>query len=744
VAERTEGELLLEVRAEEIPARMLEGASRELATRVFEELVARGLTPGEVEVGYTPRRLWLVLRKLPRREQDRFTRVLGPAASVAWEADGAPSRAAEGFARKLGIAVGQLRRREFSPGVADLDVPEAELGQAVSLQGQEVSKPVAVKAKGEYAYVPVRFAGRSTAEVLADLLPAVLRGIAWAKSMRWGAGVGPWVRPVHGVVAIFDGAVVPFELFGVASGKTTAGHPTLSAAPFEVADAADWRARLAALGIVVSPEERRGRLLAGMQERAAAHGGRLVDDPPLLDKLAAICEIPGVMEGTFDAALLELPREVLTSSLADHQSALTVERGGALAPVFLTVMDRADDPAGRVRAGNEWVVAARLADARFFWEKDRARPLGERVGALAALTFHARLGSYADKSTRVTALAGALAEATGAGVAAGEVARAASLAKADLTTEMVREFTSLQGVMGGIYARADGEPEAVWQAIYDQYLPAGADDDLPRGTVGRLVALADRLDTLVGFFGLGAKFQPTGSKDPFGLRRAATGVVRLVLAEEAPCDLPRLLETARSLYGGLLPAGPEALAALGAFLWDRAEYLLGRDGLAYDEIAAARDAEGRRERIDLRTARAAARAIRERRDEAAFLAVVHAVKRIQNILRDVREPLPDAPDPARLVAASERELDAARAELARTLATARGSEADFARALEAIGALAGPLDRFFVEVLVMDPDAAVRRNRLALLAALRRAIAPVADLAAVVVDKAELRARAGD
>lgn len=742
MAEPAGGELLLEVRAEEIPARMLAGASRELATRVFEELVALGLTPGEVEVGYTPRRLWLVLRQLPRREQDRYVRVLGPAAAVAWGADGAPSRAAEGFARKLGVAVDQLRRREFAPGVADLDVPEAEAGQAISLQGQEVGKPVAVKAKGEYAYAPVRFEGRPTADVLADLLPAVLRGIGWAKSMRWGAGVGPWVRPVHGVVAIFDGAVVPFELFGVASGRTTAGHPTLSPATFEVADVADWRARLAALGIVVAPEERRGRLLAGMQERAAAHGGRLVDDAPLLDKLAAICEIPGVMEGTFDAALLELPREVLTSSLADHQSALTVERGDALAPVFLTVMDRADDPAGRVRAGNEWVVAARLADARFFWEKDRSRPLAGRVEALASLTFHARLGSYADKAARVTALARALAEATGAGAAAGEVERAAALAKADLTTEMVREFTSLQGVMGGIYARADGEPEAVWQAIYDQYLPAGADDDLPRGTVGRLVALADRLDTLVGFFGLGSKFQPTGSKDPFGLRRAATGVVRLVLAEETPCDLPHLLETARSLYAGLLPSGPEALTALGAFLWDRAEYLLGRDGLAYDEIAAARDAEGRRERLDWRTARAAARAIRERREEAAFLAVVHAVKRIQNILRDVREPLPDAPDPARLTAESERELDAARAGLTRTLATVRGGEADFARALEAIGALAGPLDRFFVEVLVMDPDAEVRRNRLALLAALRRAIAPIADLAAVVVDKAELRARA--
>lgn len=735
-----DGELLLEVRAEEIPARMLEGASRELATRVFEELVARGLAPAEIESGFTPRRLWLVLRGLPMREQDRFVRLPGPAASVAWGADGAPTKAAEGFARKLGVAVERLERREFAAGADDLELPADQRADAVTLAGVDVARPAAVKTRGEYAFLPARFPGLATAEVLADLLPATLRGIAWPKSMRWGSGIGPWVRPVHGVVALLAGEVVPFELFGVRAGRSTIGHPTLSPTPFEVADAADWRARLAALGIEVAPEQRRTLLEGGMRERAAVLGGRLVDDPPLLDKLAAICEIPGVLEGSFDPALLELPREVLRSSLADHQSALAVERPDGLAPVFLTVMDRADDPAGRVRAGNEWVVAARLADARFFWQKDRARPLAARASELDALTFHAQLGSYAAKAERLAALAGHLAAAGGAGVDREAAERAARLAKIDLTTEMVREFTTLQGVMGGIYARADGEPEAVWQAIYDQYLPAGADDELPRGEVGRVVALADRLDTLVGFFGLGPKFQPTGSKDPFGLRRAATGAVRLVLAGEPALDLPQALEVARLQYAGQLPAGPEAGVALGAFLWDRAEYLLGRDGLAYDEIAAARDAEGRRERLDFRVARAAARAIHARRGEASFLVVAQAVKRIQNILRDARrddpEPLAERADRSRFGSASERDLAAAQEALQSSLGAAPPTtDADFGRALEAIGALADPLDRFFVEVLVMDPDREVRRNRLALLDGLRRAIAPIADLGAVVVDR---------
>ena len=456
------GEYLLEVRAEEIPARMLAPAMAELAERVGAGLAAKDL-PAEIETAYTPRRLVLVARGLADREPDREERVVGPPAAVAFDGEGEPTKAALGFAARCGVAPGALER-------------------------------VATD-KGEYVAAVVRTAGRPTAEVLAELMPRALAGLSWAKTMRWGAGHGPWVRPVHGILSLLAGEVVPFTLFGVAAGAETTGHAVHSPEPFAVKSFADYRRKLARRGVEVAPAVRRETLRKAMTAAAADLGGELVEDAALLDKLAAICEVPGVMVGGFDEAFLALPREVLITSLRDHQSALTVEEPAAagaepdgeaggdrpLLPHFLTVMDRADDPEGRVRAGNEWVVAARLADARFFFAEDRKVPLGERAGRLAQLGFHERLGSYADKSERIVALTRLLIEALDGEADLDDALTAARLLKADLTAEMVKEFTSLQGVIGGLYAREEGMPEAVWQAIYDQYLPASADDpDPPR------------------------------------------------------------------------------------------------------------------------------------------------------------------------------------------------------------------------------------------------------------------------
>ncbi len=712
-------ELLLEVRAEEIPARMLAPASRELATRLFEQLVALNLTPGEVEAGFTSRRLWLVLKDVPLKEADREAIEVGPPASAAYDSSGSPTPAAEGFARKLGVAVSSLRRGSFSK--ADF----ARTG---------------VKAEGERVYVERLVAGRPTTEILAEIVPRVLREIGWAKTMRWGTGEGPWVRPIHGIVALFDGEVVPFELFGVVAGRVSAGHPTLSPAVFEVSSVADWRAKLEESGVVPEPAMRRAVLLTEMEERAAAAGGRLVEDPALLDKLAAICEIPGVLEGSFDEALLELPREVLATSLADHQSALIVERpDGSLAPLFLTVMDRPDDPAGRVRAGNEWVVAARLADARFFWQKDRAQPFEAGIARLDALAFHEKLGHYGAKCERMLALAlhwnDSLALEQDEGLQLGKAVR---LSKVDLTTEMVREFTSLQGVMGGVYAREDGHPEAVWQALYDQYQPAGAEDPLPRGRVGRILALADRLDTLVGFFGLG--LIPTGSKDPFGLRRSALGVVRLLLDGGLGLGLESATRQSHFQLSALLKLNAdETWAKLKPFLEDRLRFLFELRGFAHDEIEAALGAAG--DPLGSLTALAErTRALHETRGRSEFLSVVHSFKRLSNILKDSTGASEREPDGSALQSAAEQDLLRAFADLKQEIESALSGH-DFRRGLMAIERFAAPLDRFFVEVLVMDPDETVRGNRLALLAAVRRSIAAVADLSAMVVDKAELRAR---
>jgi len=474
-----------------------------------------------------------------------------------------------------------------------------------------------------------------------------------------------------------------------------------------------------------------------MRQRAEALGGTLVEDPALLDKLTAICEIPGVMEGRFGDAFLELPAEVLSTSLRDHQSALTVAApngGGELLPYFLTVMDRPDDPAGRARSGNEWVVAARLADARFFHGEDRKAGLAHRAEQLQRLNFQEKLGSYAAKTERIVALSAAICDQLGWGAERLLSVEAARLLKVDLATEMVKEFTSLQGIMGGIYAREEGQPEEVWQAVYDQYLPASADDPIPRGRVGQVTGLADRMDTLVGIFGLG--LIPTGSKDPFGLRRAAQGAVRIALEGGLALDFEAVAAEAARLYGDRLARSAEQiLDDLRPFLYDRIRYILGLEGYAYDEIEAGL-AVGVSSLPDLR---ARVDALHKVREEAAFLSVVLAAKRIANIVKDAAEqPL----DESLLTEPAEKDLAAAfeglRAEVEEAAAAG-----DYERCLRLIAGLAPVLDRFFVEVLVMAEDENVRRNRIALLQAIGRAASRTAKLSEMVVDKAEARAKAG-
>jgi len=717
------GELLLEVRCEEIPARMLEAAIKELTQRTFEDLMGRGVGPREVETGFTPRRLVLVLKGLPARQDDQVVTEIGPPKSAAYGPDGQPTPAAVGFARKCGVEVSELRVKDFS-------LAETPLGSAATGQGKQAK----AKMTGERVYAERHVPGKPTAEILAEVLPPILLAIGWAKTMKWGSGVGPWVRPVHGIVALFDGEVVPIELFGVTARRTTVGHPTLSPQPFDVADSADYRQKLAARGIEVRFDARCRTLADEMAARAAAHDGTLVDDPGLLAKLGAICEIPGVMEGAFDGRLLELPREVLGTSLRDHQSAFTVEKDGAMLPLFLTVMDRPDDPIGRVRAGNEWVVAARLADARFFWDEDRKVALAARFEDLTHLTFQEKLGSYQDKAIRLATLAPAICAALGWHQEESAAAEAARLLKADLTTNMVKEFTSLQGVMGGIYAREQGHAEPVWQAIYDQYLPASVDDRLPRGHVGIACGLADRLDTLVGMFGLG--LVPTGTKDPFGLRRAAQGVLRILLEAQLPLPLEPLVRQAASLYGERLKRNADqVLADLRPFLADRLRYLLGRQELTYDEIDAAVGNTGDEAERTVSDVAARARALHEVRDEQAFLAVVLAAKRIANITKG-------QPDHALAAAAlaepAERALHEAHARLAAEI-DAAVARRDYAAALRSIASLADPLERFFTDVMVMVDDPAVRSNRLALLQSIGRTLSRVARLTEMVVEKADYR-----
>jgi len=688
------GEYLLEVRAEEIPARMLESAVRQLGSRVFEELMGLGLAPKEVEGGFTPRRLVLMLRGLPAKEEDRREREVGPPAHIAWQ-DGEPTRALLGFAKRCGVEPEALEKIETD--------------------------------KGEYVAATLEIQGRPTGEVLGELLPRLLHDLSWAKQMRWGTGEGPWVRPVHGIVSLLDGEVVPFRLFDLEAERTTVGHPVLSPQPFEVEGIKSYLERLAERHIEVRPTQRKRALQEALEAKAEELDGTLVEDEELLDKLTAICEIPGIMAGSFNRKYLELPREVLITSLKDHQSAFTVETSaGELLPHFLTVMDRPDDPAGRVRSGNEWVVTARLEDARFFYGEDKKVRLADRAGDLEHLTFHEHLGSYAEKAQRIAELAELLCRELDWEDEIPAAVEAASLLKADLTSAMVGEFSSLQGVVGGIYAREEGYPEEVWQAVYDQYLPVSIDDPVPRGRIGKVVSLADRIDTLVGIFGL--SLIPTGSRDPFGLRRAAQGVVRIALEGEMPLDLDLVAAKAARLYGERLErSGEEILDTLRPFLFDRIRYLLGHLGYAYDEIEAALAVGG----DDLPDLEARVDALHAMRDEEELLSVVLAAKRIVNIVKDAPE---HSLKPESLVEPAEKDLYQAYRRLKGEIeATAEARE--YQRALAKVGEFAEVLDRFFVEVLVMDEDERLRQNRIALLQAIHRVLTRIARLTEMAVER---------
>lgn len=689
------GELLVEVRCEEIPARMLQPGVKQIGTRLFEELLERQLAPEQVETSFTPRRLVVVMTGIPAREPDREERVTGPPADVAYDDAGEPTAALKGFAMRL-----------------DVD--------ASSLETSETDK-------GEYIVAIRQITGRQTVDLLSELLPEILVEVTWPRPMRWGEGLGPWARPIHSIVALYDGTVIPFELFGIPSGDETIGHPLSSPQPLRIESAAQYREALAGRGILVDAEARRQALAEALEAEAESVDGELVRDDELLDEVTALCEIPGVVRGSF--GVVDLPREILVTSLRDHQSAFSIQRDGELLPEFVTVMDRADDPAGRVRRGNEWVVEARLQDARFFYREDRKRSLEERRGDLERLTFHERLGQYAAKVERIADLAAWLAEQLGESDLESSVRRAAALSKVDLTTEVVKEFTSLQGVMGGIYAREDGEGELVWRAIYDQYRPASTDDALPRDTVGQVVSLADRIDTLTGMFACG--LVPTGSKDPFGLRRSAQGAVRIVLEADLEVDLELAATHALTLYGDRVDASPdEVLSTLRPFLLDRVRHLLGLAGYAYDEIEAAIGAGAG----DLPDLARRVRALHEVRDRAGFRAVVLAAKRIANILRgvEVEEELVEE----RLVEPAEQALYQAARRLRSELDEVERS-GDYASGLESIAQFAEVLDRFFVEVLVMDEDARLRTNRLALLQTIERTLSRFAHLTEMVVDKSE-------
>ncbi len=687
-------DFLLEIRTEEIPANTLADARQDLESRVTQELAEEGLVAESSRSLATPRRLILLLRGLPERQEDRVSEVLGPPAPVAFDAAGKPTRAGEGFARA----------QKVDP--SDLVILETPRG------------PTAAARRN----VP----GRPAAEVLGEIVPRAVSALSFPKTMRWGAGERVFVRPVRGLLALLGGDVVLMDVLGISATDSTRGHRILSDGDFAVGGPDDYLRKLRASGVEPDGEERRRVILETARRLAGEVGGSIEADADLAATLADLVEWPGAVRGSFAPEFLDLPEEITTTAMRTHQKYLPVRGPSGLLPWFVAVMDNREDRKGLIAKGNEWVLNARLADARFFYDEDVRETLESRLPQLSRLSFQDRLGDYRQKAARLEELAEAIARALGRPDLVETVRAAARLSKADLTTRVVKEFTDLQGVVGGIYARREGYPDSVWKAIYDHYRPASAGADPPREEAGGIVSLADRFDTLAGLFAIG--LAPTGSKDPYGLRRAALGAVSIILAQGWRIDWKPVLLHALSLSpgGGASGAG-ETLAALEAFFAERLRNLLERRGQTYDEISAVAGS-GAWNFADVADRALALSQARKRMD---FRSLILAFKRIRNILGEEHPP---APSPDLYREDAERQL-AADFLQARSVIEDFASRRRYREALEMIASIAPSLDRFFVEVLVNCPEEDLRRNRLALLASIQEEFSRIADFSEIVVEK---------
>jgi glycyl-tRNA synthetase beta chain len=729
-------ELLIEIGVEELPAAWLPGLTRQLAERLEARLREHRIAPGApVETYSTPRRLTARLGKIAERQEDLEEVITGPPVSAAFAPDGNPTPAAMGFAKKHGVTV-------------------AELGRAES-------------ARGAYLTYLKRQRGRSAIDTLPAVLGGLLRDLAFPKQMRWDAvlddGRGELVfgRPIRWLLFLYGGRVVPFtigraanaagpQVQEVASGAVTYGHRFLATSgragrSVKVRSFDEYQARLKEHFVVLDHEERRDRIARDLEGHARRLNGRvaLKEHHALIDEVADLVEFPGVVAGFFDQAFLDLPAEVLSTTLVHHQHYFpVVSDQGDLKEAFLAVVNTQPRDERLIAKNAERVVTARLRDARFFWETDRRTPLEDRLERLHTLQFHKKLGSYRDKAERISRLAEWIATLPfGRPDAAGFAAKAARLAKADLTTDMVFEFTELQGTMGGIYAREERQPEDVWKAIYYHYLPIGVEADAPpaREQLGSAavtwaaVSLADKLDTLIGLVSAGEKV--TGSRDPFALRRNAQGVIRILL------DLPELTGISSEIRLAPLVAqarhefglAPDARDDYPAFLYERLLSVLAQRGVPNEIVrAVAAPADGTREidwNVSPLRARRIAGALQRLRASEDFQALAVLFKRVKNIARE----LPQVPslDRGALNEPAEQAL-MGELERRRPAITTATAAADYARALTEIAGLRPVVDTFFNEVFVMAEDARVRTARLTLMANLRDLVLDLADISEIV------------
>ena len=697
-------DFLFELGTEELPPKALSTLEKSLREAIAERLAGAGLVHGALQSFATPRRLAVRVRRLALQQPDQQIRRRGPPLRAAFDAAGAPTRAADAFAASCGVALEALGRERDEKG-------------------------------NEYLWFGGTKPGATTASLLPGIVSEALAALPIPKRMRWGEGEAQFVRPVHWLVMLLGNEVVPATILGTAAGRTTRGHRFHAPRELPLRAPASYEHTLQQRGFVWADFAARRELIrAQVAVAAEALGGRAIIHPELLDEVTALVEWPVPVSGQFEPRFLALPREVLIATLQDHQRYFAVESpSGALLSSFITISNIESRAAAVVRAGNERVVRPRLADAAFFWEQDRRTPLAQRQDGLERVTFQVQLGSIGAKARRIATLAGLLAPVVGASAA--QVSHAAQLCKCDLLTTMVGEFPELQGVMGEYYARAEGVEPIIATAIREHYLPRAAGDALPATPAGTALALADRLDTLAGIFAIGQK--PSGTRDPFALRRAAIGLLRIALEKNLEFDLRALLGRAVALAltamadagaSTAAPADPTALLAeIQAFIIERlrAMYLEGVrvTGVSTEMFDAVLDSAP----ASLPDFEARLRALVSflTRPEAASLTAAN--KRIANILKKSASGGTLSVDAQLLQVTAEqalqRELGATRPGVEAALASR-----DYAAAFSELAALRPVIDDFFESVLVNDSDARLRNNRLALLAQLRALFTRIADL----------------
>ena len=682
-------DLLIELGTEELPPKALKKL-----IQAFEASIKQGLEKAELDFSAirsyaAPRRMAVIVDGLQVRQQDRLVERRGPAMTAAFDDDGNPTKALQGFARSCGVTVDDLEKLETD--------------------------------KGSWLVFKQEQKGAETATLIADILQQALNELPIPKRMRWGSLPGEFVRPVHWLVLLFGDEVVPADLLGVSSGRESRGHRFHHPENIRIDSAQSYAPQLETEGhVVVDMVARRAAIHGQVLELATKLGGEAVLNEDLLDEVTGLVEWPVALSGSFDKRFLELPAEALISSMEEHQKYFAVrDKSGALLPYFITICNiESRDPA-QVIAGNERVILPRLSDAAFFWETDRKRPLADRQEQLKTIVFQNKLGTVFDKSARVAELAAVIAEQIGGDADLAE--RAALLAKCDLVTEMVGEFPDLQGIMGRYYARLDGEHSEVAEALDEQYLPRFSGDKLPQTKTGQAVSLAEKLDTLVGLFGIGQP--PTGVKDPFALRRAALGVLRVIIENKLDVDLVTLLEQAQQGFSGTLTE-QDVTTQVMRYLFERLRGYAADQGFKADVFESVLAVQPSRP-LDFMARLQAVAAFRQLEQAEALAA---GNKRIGNILRKNDAEGDDATiDSALLVEPAERAL-AEKLQAVKVMIKPLLDQADYAGVLNTLADMRDTVDGFFDQVMVMADDLAVRNNRLALLNQTRALFLGVADI----------------